>query len=224
MDDILNNLQHPKIVEAFLRAPAFASKLPTGVVLSLQHNVAVVPKAGIDPAALEGETYTWAVVAEGTSGAGSSKEIASAAMVDTTLTDDDMDALDAATSSGKFMSYVQDGAMHYRVGSEGDADGREIGPDDPHYGVYNFALEGGALAHAGGGALILSNGPRWLVVSADKGLTFSRTYGQRADRSPVADDRPTTSMYGGLVGNAFEHVITRAQQASLLAQHAEQAK
>lgn len=207
MDDILNNLQHPKIVEAFLKAPAFASKLPTGLSLVLKHHVPVTPKAGIDPAALEGEHYTWAVIA---TSEGKADEIASAAMVDTSLTDADMDALDAATSSGSFMSYVKDGAMHYRIDK-----GKEIGPDDPHYAVYNFALEGGALAHAGGGSLILSNGPRWLVVGAEKGLTFSKSYGQREDRSPVAEDRPTTSMYGGLVGNAFEHAITRDRLGNL---------
>lgn len=213
MDDILNNLQHPKVVEAFLLAPAFTSKLPSGVKLSLRHNVPITPKPGIDPSALEGEHYTWAVLATSEG----KEEVASAAMVDTNLTDADLDALDTVTESGKFMSYVKDGAMHYRVGGEEEG-GKEIGPGDAHYNMYNFALEGGALAHASGGALILSNGPRWLVVSAEKGLTFSRSFGQREDRSPVAADRPTTSMYGALVGNAFEHVITRAQQAQLVAE------
>jgi hypothetical protein len=213
MQDIINNVQHPKIVDALLVAPAFTSKLPDGVKLSLKPNVQVIGRAGIDQSVLEGETYSWAILSE------PAGEVASAAMVNTSLTDGDMDALDEATASGKFMSYVKNGAMHYKI-----ADGPEIGPDAAHYEAYNFALEGGALANASGGALIVSNGPRWLVVSADgglKGLKFSRTYGQREDRSPVAEGVPTTSMYGALVGNAFEHVITRAEHARLLAEQKE---
>lgn len=213
VEDVINNLQHPKIVEAFLLSPVFVTKLPTNVQLFLRPNYPVLGRADIDQAKLEGEKFTWAIVNErrGTNVA----SIAAGAIVNLAITDDEFDALDKATSASDFVSFFQDGAMHFR------ANGQDVGPKDPMYRVFTFALEGGAIAHAADLKVILSNGPRWLAVGVQGGrLTFSRTFGQRSDGKPIAADRPTTTMYGALVSNAFETVITRDAMASLEAARA----
>jgi len=216
--DILDNLQHPKIVDALLLSPVFRSKLPAGTQLVLKPNHPVIGRPGLDPAALRGEKFTWAVVNE-------RRDVKnpapiSGAFVNTEITDSDFDALDDAVPKGEFKSYIEDGSIYFNV------DGKKVGPQDPLFLVFNAALEGGAMASATGMKIIVSNGPRWVVANVDPatGLTISPSYGKRADGSVIAEGRPTTTMYGALVSYAFETVINLDAKASLEAAKAAAAK
>lgn len=198
--DVMDSLQHPKIVEAFLLSPTFTSKLPAGTKLSLQGNYPI--KHAVDPKSVGEAKFTWAIV--------NASEIVAGAIVNQDLTDDEMDALDKTTAEGDFMTYLEGESIRF-VTSTG-----EIGPEDPNYRIYHLAVEGGAVASAMDMKVIISNGPRSLLVGVDpeRGLTFSPTFGTRSDGTVL--ERSTT-LYGALVANAFETVITRDAQASLAA-------
>jgi hypothetical protein len=203
---------HPKVVEAFLLSPTFTSKLPPGVQLFLRPHYPVLPHGGTSaPAvsALQGEKYTWAIVDEraGTHTA----FIVSAAVVDLSITDEEMDALDAATTQGGLSMTLDKGVPVFTVG------GDKVTPEDKRYRVLNWVLTGAGIASAAGVKLILSNGPRWVLVSTDSAIAISRSSGRRADDSPLDPHGANTSMFGGLVSQAFENVVTRDAMASLVA-------
>lgn len=213
VQDIINNLQHPKVVEAFLLSPVFITKLPAGVQLFLRPHYPVLVREGIDKAKLAGEKYTWAIVHEkpGTNLA----TVVAGALVDESITDEAFDALDVATRAPDFQTVFDGQKVMFRF------NGTKITSEHEHYRAFMFALEGGAVSDAAEIKVIISNGPRWLAAGTQEGrLTFSRTFGSRKTGEPIDAERPTTTMYGGLVGNAFENVITRDAMASLQAARA----
>lgn len=211
---MINNLVHPRVVEAFLVSPTFTSRLPQGVQLFLRPHFAVTPRAGASAearAALVGEKYTWAIVDEraGTH----TKYVLAAALVEEDVADADFDALDAALADagGGFRMYMDGEAPCFLVGE------RKVTPADAQHAFFTWVLNGAATARAAGLKLILANGPRWILVETDEGLSISRSVGKRKDGSALDPDGANTSMFGGLVSQAFEAVVTRDAVDSLVA-------
>lgn len=176
--------------------------------------------------ALQGEKYTWAIVDEraGTH----TKYVVAAALVEQDVTDDEFDALDGALapppsssspsspsdtpSASGFRMYLDDAQQPcFLLGT------RKVTPSDPQHAFFTWVLNGAAIARAAGLKVILSNGPRWILVETDDGLSISRSVGKRADGSALDPDGANTSMFGGLVSQAFEAVVTRDAMASLMA-------
>lgn len=235
---MINNLVHPRVVEAFLVSPTFTSKLPKGVQLFLRPHFPVHPRADSSAealAALQGEKYTWAIVDEraGTH----TKYVLAAALVEPDVSDEDFDALDAALTppppttkeegkegeEGKeehgFRMYLDDANDPcFIVGT------RKVTPSDDGHAFFTWVLNGAAVSRAAGLKLILSNGPRWILVETDNGLSISRSVGKRKDGTMLDKDGANTSMFGGLVSQAFEAVVTRDAMASLMAAKAKAGK
>ncbi|BEJ11705.1 hypothetical protein CspHIS471_0201650 [Cutaneotrichosporon sp. HIS471] len=212
--DVINNLVHPRVVEAFLISPTFTSRLPQGVQLFLRPHFPVTPRADASQEArdaLIGEKYTWAIVDER---AGTHiKFVLAAALVDEDITDENFDALDAtlAERGGGFRMYMEDEGPCFLLGE------RKVTPSDPQHAFFAWVLNGAATARAAGLKVILSNGPRWIMVETDDGLSISRSVGKRKDGSVLDSEGANTSMFGGLVSQAFEAVVTRDAVASLMA-------
>ncbi|GMK56264.1 hypothetical protein CspeluHIS016_0301040 [Cutaneotrichosporon spelunceum] len=219
--DVINNLVHPRVVDAFLVSPTFTSRLPEGVQLFLRPHFPVTARADASSEAqdaLQGEKYTWAIVDER---AGTHiKFVLSAAFVDEDMTDDDFDTLDAALAEGGggFRMYMEDGEPCFLIGE------RKITPSDPQYAFFSWLLNGAATARAAGLKVILSNGPRWIMVETEEGLTISRSVGKKKDGSVLDPEGANTSMFGGMVSQAFEAVVTRDAVSSLLTAKAQAGK
>ncbi|CAK9782972.1 unnamed protein product [Cutaneotrichosporon oleaginosum] len=209
--DVINNLVHPRVVEAFLISPTFTSRLPSGVQLFLRPHYAVSPRADASAearAALATEKYTWAIVDErpGTH----VRHVLAAALVDEDVSDAEFDALDAALAAGFKMYVDDDGTPCFLLGE------RRVTPADAQHAFFTWVLNGAATARAAGLKLILANGPRWILVETDGGLSISRSVGKRKDGSVLDPEGANTSMFGGLVSQAFEAVVTRDALASLM--------
>jgi hypothetical protein len=194
-------MRHPRDAQAFLNSAVFNESLPAGEYLSIRAKVPVVGKLGFNTD-LGDLKYSWAVVYE------PSGEIAAGALVDTSIPDEDFDALDAYLETGQFMTIYRDKVVYFRVGE----DGHEIGPGDEHWDTFNFIVEGSAYAYAAGRKVIISNGPRWLVVTADDGVQFTCTYGYHRDGTPTEggqafDTNPR--LFGALVATAYQDVLSK---------------
>jgi hypothetical protein len=211
---VINNLVHPRVVEAFLISPTFTSRLPKGVQLFLRPHFPVTPRAEASAEArdaLVGEKFTWAIVDEraGTH----TKFVLAAALVEQDITDEDFDTLDAALAEGGggFRMYMgDDGTPCFLLGE------RKVTPEDPQHAFFTWVLNGAATARAAGLKVILSNGPRWILVETEEGLSISRSVGKRKDGSVLDPEGANTSMFGGLVSQAFEAVVTRDAVTSLM--------
>lgn len=213
MTDIINNLVHPKVVEAFLVSPTFTTKLPKGIQLFLRPNYPVRARDTSNATvvdSLQDEKFTWAIVDEraGTHTA----YVVSGALVEPELTDDEFDALDSAIATGTFRAYLGDDGQPCFVVEE-----KEVATDDPRHRIFTLVLNTAGISNAAGIKVILANGPRWVLVETAEGLSISRSVGKRADGSVLDPEGPNTSMYGGLVSQAFEAVVTRDAFASLQA-------
>lgn len=176
--------------------------------LFLKPNFPVLPSPDLDAGAvldaLKGEKYTWAIVQE-VPGSRAIPVVMSAAIVEPSFTDDEFDALDNAISS--FRVYLgDDGEPEFVV------NGDKVAPDDARMRIFRAVLHTSGISNAAGIRVILSNGPRWVLIGTAAGVTISRSQGERADGSSIdtePSERVKTGMYGGLVSLAFEEVITR---------------
>lgn len=232
---MINNLVHPRVVEAFLVSPTFTSKLPSGVQLFLRPHFPVHPRAGASAEALDalqGEKYTWAIVDEraGTH----TKYVLAAALVEQDVSDEDFDALDGALTPPpltKDEGEGKEGEEHgFRMYLDDNNDPcfivgtRRVTPSDAQHAFFTWILNGAAVSRAAGLKIILSSGPRWILVETEDGLSISRSVGKRKDGSVLDMDGANTSMFGGLVSQAFEAVVTRDAMASLMAAKAKVGK